>query len=147
MCTEGRKLSCSQGPRDALVNWCTTAWDKNSTGQTRGPGGLYRASMDGVVQQKEQSTRKKLSSTEDRGQTDRVSTSTRAELRHCHCSRPRHAARLAALSCSWRHYNKTYHYGRQLIFKSKSLPQPFTLTYTALILNPRRTMVITIYAY
>ena len=40
-------------------------------------------------------TSEKLSLIEDRGQTDRVTTPTRAALRHWHG--PHHAARLAAL--------------------------------------------------
>ena len=41
--------------------------------------------------------RRKLPSIDDRGQTDRVTTPTRAGLRRCRWLRPRHAARLAAL--------------------------------------------------
>ena len=41
--------------------------------------------------------RRKLPSIGDRGQTDRVTTPTRAGLRRCRWLRPRHAARLAAL--------------------------------------------------
>ena len=39
-----------------------------------------------------------LSSIEDQGQTDRVTTPTRAGLRRCRWPRPSHAARLVALA-------------------------------------------------
>ena len=37
----------------------------------------------------------------DRGQTDRVTTHTRAGLRYCRWLRPRHDAPVAVLACSW----------------------------------------------
>ena len=42
---------------------------------------------------------------EDRDQTDRVTTSTRAGLRRCRCPRPRHAARFSALARSRRRHS------------------------------------------
>jgi len=42
----------------------------------------------------------KLTSVVDQGQTDRITTPTRVELRRCRCPRPLHASRLAALARS-----------------------------------------------
>jgi len=43
----------------------------------------------------------KLSLIGDRGQTDHLTTSTRAGLRRCRWPRPRYVACLTALACSW----------------------------------------------
>ena len=58
---------------------------------------------------------KKLPSIEaDRGQTERVTTTTRtAWLHRCRLPRPRHAVRLAAIARSWRR-----HYGKPLLCSS-----------------------------
>jgi len=95
----------------------------------------------------------KLSSIEDRGQTDRVNTLprpyARARLRRCRWPRLRHAARLAELARSWWRNIKNYYYGRQSILIGRRSryscsayflhwPWPMTLTF-----NSRRAIVMT----